>query len=77
MNSDDVEIRRGMRMRLSALGKQRCPRLKSESGIVLRRNGPATIRVLLDGRKQPITLHLSYIEFPKLGASAMSPSATI
>jgi hypothetical protein len=66
MNSDDIEIRHGMRVRLSVLGKERCPRLKNGSGVILRRNGPSTIRVLFDGRKQPITLHESYVEIPEL-----------
>ena len=68
MISDDTEIQRGTRVRLSNLGKERCPRLKSESGIILRRNGPSTIRVQFDGRKNPVTLHQSYIEFPEMAS---------
>ena len=65
MINDDTEIGRGMRVRLSDLGKERCPRLKGESGVILRRIGPSTLRVKFDGRKSPITLHQSYIEIPE------------
>ena len=68
MIGHDVEIQRGMRGRLSDLGKERCPRLRNECGIVLRRNGPSTIRVQFDGRKNPITLHQSYIEFQEMAS---------
>jgi hypothetical protein len=73
MNSDDFEIRRGLRVRLSVLGKERCPRLGNESSVILRRNGLSTIRVLFDGRKQPVTLHQSYIEVPELASITHSP----
>ena len=66
MINDDAEIQRGMRVRLSLLGKERCPRLKNENGVVLRRSGPSTIRIKFDGRKNPITLHQSYIEIPEM-----------
>ena len=62
MRYDDVVVRPGQRISLSVLGKERCPKLKSETGVVVRRNGPSTVRVLFDGRKQPLTLHLSYVE---------------
>jgi hypothetical protein len=66
MNNDDREIQRGMRVRLSALGKERCPRLKDETAVIMGRNGPSTIRVRFDGRKHPMTLHLSYVELTEL-----------
>lgn len=66
MNYDEVEVRPGARVPRSDLGKERCPRLKDETAIIVRRSGPSTIRVLFDGRKQPITLHLSYVELPSL-----------
>jgi hypothetical protein len=53
----------GSRIRLSALGMERCHRLKSHTGIVVGANPIGTsFRVLIDGRKRPVTLHASYIE---------------
>jgi len=64
MRYRDVEVIPGQRVRLSVLGKERCPRmrLKSDAGVVLSKAGGNTVRILFDGRKRPITLHLSYIE---------------
>ena len=36
--------------------------LKSDAGVVLSMASVNTVRILFDGRKRPITLHLSYIE---------------
>jgi hypothetical protein len=54
----------GSRIRLSALGIERCPKFKNPTcGIVVGANSMGTsFRILLDGRKLPITLHVSYIE---------------
>lgn len=58
---DKFEI--GSRIRLSDLGKRRCPRISSETGVVV---GKAThleaVRLKMDGKKQLITLHASYVE---------------
>jgi hypothetical protein len=64
MRYGDVEVIPGQRVRLSILGKERCPKLslKSEAGVVLGKAGGSAVRILFDGRKQPVTLHLSYIE---------------
>jgi hypothetical protein len=51
----------GSRFRLSALGLERCPKLH-RTGIIVGGPTGSTFRVLLDGRKQPLTLHESYIE---------------
>ena len=53
----------GSKFRLSALGIKRCPRIKNRTGTIvgLIPTG-SSFRVLLDGRKQPVTLHESYIE---------------
>jgi hypothetical protein len=60
----DAEVTPGQRVRLSELGRQRCPKLKlkSDAGIVLSRLGTNAVRILFQGRKQPVTLHVSYIE---------------
>jgi hypothetical protein len=54
----------GSRVRLSALGMERCPKFKNPTrGIIVGVNLIGTsFRILLDGRKLPVTLHVSYIE---------------
>jgi hypothetical protein len=53
----------GARIRLSALGIQRCSKFKSPTGMIVGANPIGTaFRILLDGRKLPVTLHVSYIE---------------
>jgi hypothetical protein len=53
----------GSRFRLSALGIERCPKLKSHTGTIVGANPSGTsFRILIDGRKLPLTLHESYIE---------------
>ena len=60
---DDGELKPGMRIRLSPLGKARSPRIKVHTGVILRITpGSEGVRIILDGSKQPITLHESYIE---------------
>ena len=62
MHDHDIELRQGQRIRLSALGKERC-KLKTDTGVVAgRTNHGNAVRVLMDGRKQPQTLHRTYIE---------------
>jgi hypothetical protein len=60
----DVEVTPGQLVRLSDLGRQRCPRLKlkSDTGIVVSKSGISAVRVLFHGRKHAVTLHLSYVE---------------
>lgn len=51
------------RIRLSALGKERNPRIKTHTGVIVGKNrGSDAVRILLDGHKLPITLHKSYVE---------------
>jgi hypothetical protein len=60
---DDDELTAGRRIKLTALGKQRCPKLKNDTGVVIGKSPQSNaFRVLIDGRKMPITLHESYIE---------------
>jgi hypothetical protein len=62
VHDTDEPFKAGVRFHLSVLGKERCPRLR-ETGVVI---GPAgrsdAVRVLMDGRKTAMTLHISYIE---------------
>ena len=62
MHDHYIGFRQGQRIRLSALGKERC-KLKTDTGVVAgRTNHGNAVRVLMDGRKQPQTLHRTYIE---------------
>jgi hypothetical protein len=62
MSYRDMDVVPGQRFRLSPLGKQRCPKLKPDIGVVIGKSGISAVRVKFDGRKQPATLHLSYID---------------
>ena len=65
MKERDSELERGQRIRLSTLGRERCPKLKSHTGVVTGKTEySAAVRVLMDGYKTPLTLHTSYIEVP-------------
>ena len=60
---DDSELKPGMRIRLSALGRARSPRMKVQTGVIVGlTDGREGVRVIMDGSKSPITLHESYIE---------------
>jgi hypothetical protein len=60
---DGRELRPGMRIRLSALGKDRSPRMKVHTGVIVGlTDGSEGVRVMMDGSKSPITLHETYIE---------------
>jgi len=53
----------GARIRLSALGIEHCSKFKSPTGMIVGANQIGTaFRILLDGRKLSVTLHVSYIE---------------
>ena len=59
----DSELKPGMRIRLSALGRARSPRMKVYTGVIVGlTDGSEGVRVMMDGSKSPITLHESYIE---------------
>ena len=52
-----------MRIRLSALGKERCPKMTRYTGVVLAKaKYRESYRVLMDGSKEAISLHRSYFE---------------
>jgi len=60
---EDSELKPGMRIRLSALGRARSPRMKVHTGVIVGlTDGSEGVRVMMDGSKSPITLHESYIE---------------
>jgi hypothetical protein len=52
----------GDRIRLTKLGMKNSPRLKNYTGTVTTKVAGNVVRVLIDGRIAPITLHVSYVE---------------
>jgi len=53
----------GSGIKLSELGMKRCGKFKSRTGrIVSISPTGSTVRVIMEGRKQPLTLHQSYVE---------------
>jgi hypothetical protein len=60
---DRDDLKPGTRVRLTSLGMDRCPRLKSRTGVIVAASKQSqSFRVLIDGRKMPLALHASYIE---------------
>ena len=58
----DNNLSPGARIRLSALGQARCPRIKVLTGVIRTTDGSDAVRILLDGRNAPVTIHSSYLE---------------
>ena len=53
----------GLRVRMSALGAARCPRLADKEGIIVGEGRYSnSLRILFDGSKLPVSLHRDYIE---------------
>ena len=60
---DRDDLKPGKRVRLTTLGIDRCPKLKSHTGVIVATSKQSnSFRILIDGRKMPIALHESYIE---------------
>jgi hypothetical protein len=63
----------GTRIRLSALGKARCPRLAKKTGTLVGRSIYVnSVVVLFDGNKTSSTIHLGYLEVLKDHSLEMS-----
>jgi hypothetical protein len=58
-----TDLKVGSRFRLSALGIERCRKFKCRTGVIagLSQTG-SSVRAIFEGRRQPITLHQSYVE---------------
>ncbi len=51
------------RVRMSALGAERCPNLTGKEGVVVGAGRyRSTVRVMFDGFKSPTSLHSTYVE---------------
>ena len=63
MRDRNNELKPGNRVRLSALGKKRSPRLKVNTGVLVAMSRSSrSVLVLLDGNKTPTPFHKSYVE---------------
>ena len=52
-----------IRIRMTALGAQRCPNLAGREGVVIGTGRyPSTVRVMFDGFRSATSLHNTYIE---------------
>jgi hypothetical protein len=71
---DLTALEPGARIRLSGLGKRRCPKMTRRTGVVVATQLYShSIRVLMDGSKEAITLHRSYIDGDTNDGVAFSP----
>jgi hypothetical protein len=53
----------GSRVKMSALGAARCPRIAEKQGIIVGTGRYSnSIRILFDGSKLPVSLHRDYVE---------------
>ena len=53
----------GVRVKLSALGKERCPRLSNKTGTLVGRGIYAnSMVVVFDGNRTSSTIHVTYLE---------------
>ena len=60
-HNNDLKV--GSRFRLSALGIKRCRGFRSRTGVIVGLSPTgSSLRVKLEGRRQPMTLHESYVE---------------
>ena len=63
MSADNLRPEAGARIKISALGAARCPRLADRKGIIVGSGRyHCTVRVIFDGSKSPMSLHQDYIE---------------
>ena len=61
------------RIRMTALGAERCPNLAGREGVVIGAGRyPSTVRVVFDGFRSATSLHNTYIE-AVAGEGAFSP----
>ena len=63
MSAEQEYFRIGDRVRLSQLGKERMPRNKSATAKVVGFGRSDTrIRIVFDGSRYPVSIHMSYLE---------------
>ena len=63
----------GQRVRLSTLGAERCPRMKSQLGHIIAKGSGHSYYVLFDGLKSDRQLHCTYIEDGEVDAARAKP----
>jgi hypothetical protein len=60
---EEIQLQAGDRIKLSALGAERCPRLAGKVGtLVSRKPNSRTLTVRFDGNRTTTSLHLDYVE---------------
>ena len=63
MPVEEESLRVGVRVRLSDLGRQRMPRYRATTAKVVGFGRSDTrIRIVFDGSRYPVSLHVSYLE---------------
>ena len=63
MAAEEEDFRIGERVRLSALGRERMPRNRATTAKVVGFGRSDTrIRILFDGSRYPVSIHVSYLE---------------
>ncbi len=62
VQTKDPAFKPGDRIRLTKLGIKNSPKLKSELGVVIGKVAGNVVRVLIEGRTTPISLHVSYVQ---------------
>lgn len=63
MSAEPESFRKGERVRLTQLGRQRMPRAKSTTAkVVGYGRSDTSIRVVFDGSAYPVSIHVSYLE---------------
>jgi hypothetical protein len=69
MSADNLRPEAGARIKISALGAARCPRLADRKGIIVGSGRyHCTVRVIFDGYKSPMSLHQDYVELVSIDA---------
>ena len=64
---EEIELQAGDRIKLSALGKERCPRIASKAGTVIgRKLNSRIVTIQFDGNRNPTSINCDYIELIKV-----------
>ena len=70
MLADQPGFAVGDRVRLSALGRERCPQMKDVVGTIVKASRlPSSLAILFDGRRTPVVMHRTYIESVEMATS--------
>ena len=63
---EEIELQAGDRIKLSALGRERCPRIACKAGTVIgRKLNSRIVTIRFDGNRNPTSINYDYIELIK------------